>query len=147
MEILKNNKGITLVALTITIILLLILASVTLYNGGDSIKVSKSNSLKAQLELVQHAILERYAEYNITKNENEFVGTEITRQEAQTVANRISVTLKGEGTYYRLTPEELGALGVQEKEDTYIVNYQTGEVLNETETKTPLGDVLYTSAN
>ena len=34
----KNDKGVTLVALTITIIVLLIIAGIAIYNGKESVK-------------------------------------------------------------------------------------------------------------
>ena len=64
---LRDNKGITLIALSITIIVLLILAAVTIGGGNESIKMSKNNKLVVELDMVQHACLERYSEYKLTK--------------------------------------------------------------------------------
>ena len=49
----KNNKGITLIALTITIIILLILASITIYSGKESIKKAQLESLKTNMLLIK----------------------------------------------------------------------------------------------
>lgn len=144
---LKKDNGVTLIALIITIIIILILASITIYSGANSIKVAKSNSLQAQLSVVQHAALERYTQYTTSNDVDIIAGTKISNEEAEKVASELGVTLKEEGEYYRLTPSDLSRIGITEGlEDTYIVNYQTGEVMNETETKTPLGEALYTSA-
>lgn len=145
MQMLKENKGITIITLVVTIIILLILAGVGIYSGGDSLKVAKSNSLQAQLDLVQHSILERYAKYELTQKNNIIVGTPIEYTEAQGVASKIGITLKSTANYYRLEPTDLEQLGILDEEDTYIVNYQTGEALNETQLKTILGEALYTS--
>ena len=49
----KENKGITLVALTITIIVLLIIAGIAIYSGNDIIKNAKLESLKTNMLLIQ----------------------------------------------------------------------------------------------
>lgn len=146
MEAIKENKGITLIALVITIIVLLILAGVALGSGGDSIKTAKSNSAIVQLDMVQHAILERNSQYKLTKNESTLVGTKVAIEEVENIASQIEVTLKATDNYYRLEVEDLKKLGITEETDTYIVNYETGEVINETQLRTVTGEVLYTSA-
>lgn len=49
----KNEKGITIVVLTITIILLLILAGITIYMGQDSIQKANLEGLKTNMLLIQ----------------------------------------------------------------------------------------------
>lgn len=49
----KNEKGITVVALIITIILLLILAGITIYTGNDSIQKANLEGLKTNMLLIQ----------------------------------------------------------------------------------------------
>ena len=85
----RNNRGITLIALTITIIVLLIIAAVTIGGGNESIKMSKSNKLLAELDMVQHACLERYAEYKLTKNSRLLVGNEVGYNYARSLASDI----------------------------------------------------------
>ena len=45
--------------------------------------------------------------------------------------------------YYRLTPKNLTELSILNSEHTYIINYYTGEVYNETKKNTTDGLVLY----
>lgn len=52
-EITKDNKGITLVALIITIILMLILTSVTTYTGINTYKSMQVTKFVAQMQLIQ----------------------------------------------------------------------------------------------
>ena len=76
-EILKNKKGITLIALIITVIVLLILVGVTIVTlTGDNGILSQSNKAKTQndreevLERVKIEVLASYGEdgkYNIDK--------------------------------------------------------------------------------
>ena len=49
----KNENGITLVVLTITIIILLILAGITVYTGKDSIQKANLEELKTNMLLIQ----------------------------------------------------------------------------------------------
>lgn len=144
----RDNKGITLIALAITIIVLIIIAGIVLNGGNNSIKMTKSNKMLADLDIVQHACLERYTEYKLTKNESILKGTVITYSEAQNVASSMEInSLSNEGVYYELNPEDLKSLGLSESEDTYIVNYEKGIVMNKTTKQTPNGDNLYKDTN
>ena len=49
----KDKKGITLVSLVITIILLIIIASISVYSGTNLIKYAKYNKAKSEMETVQ----------------------------------------------------------------------------------------------
>ena len=49
----KNNKGITLVSLVITIIVLLILASVFIYSGVNTVRYTKFNKVKSEISIIQ----------------------------------------------------------------------------------------------
>ena len=48
------------------------------------------------------------------------------------------------GYYYRLSDSDLKEMGVTQAQDSYIVNYKTGEVINETLKATRTGVPLYT---
>ena len=50
---LKQNKGITIVALTITIIILLIIAGIALYNGKDIIQRANLEELRTNMLLIE----------------------------------------------------------------------------------------------
>lgn len=52
-NITKDNKGITLVALIITIVIMIILGSVTIYTGLDTYKLSKVNAFVIEMQLIQ----------------------------------------------------------------------------------------------
>lgn len=145
---LRENKGITLIALVITIIVLLILAGITLRGGNESVKTTRSNKLLTELDMVQHACLERYTEYKLTLNDALLVGESVSSaeySEVRTLASKKGVTLPAEpeGTYYKLDPNSsagkgaLQSLGITNIEDVYIVNYSKGSVMNYTTQETP----------
>ena len=49
----KKEKGITLTSLVITIIILLIIASISVFSGTQTIKYAKWNKAKSEMETVQ----------------------------------------------------------------------------------------------
>lgn len=148
----KENKGITLVALVITIVVLLIIASITIYSGTINVDGIKSKNKVAELEMVKHAVLEQYSKYDLTKNEVYLIGTVVPQTEMNTIASSMGIrlvtipsTYDGKD-YYRLSPSDLQKIGVTNTKDTYIVNYVSGEVINDTVRVTKNGDQLYTYA-
>ena len=144
---LKDSKGITLIALIITVIVLLILAAVGISGGRAAIKMSKDNRVKADLGVVQHAILERYSKYLLTKDDQMLIGTKIEYSEAAGIAVQLDQILPEEGDYYRLEPSDLKKLGLNDAEHTYIVNYQKGIAFNETIKQTSNGEYLFLKTN
>lgn len=147
-----KNSGITLIALAITVAVLLILLSVTVTLGIRSMGETTEDKLKAELSMVQNAVLQQYYKYTVTKKEQDIVGTLVPDAEIQSIASQRNITLTtiegagGEYSYYRLTPTELKTIGIKNSKDTYIVNYGTGEVINETVKETQTGYKLYIQA-
>ena len=153
MRDLKKESGITLIILIITVIVMVILAAVTIPIGIEQVKDSKNKKYISELEIVKQAIFEAHTLYNKTKNINVLKGEEASLSEVQTLASEMGVTLRNipsgydeaETKYYRIVGTDLDELGVQKSIHAYIVNYLTGEVLNETRVKTDDNIPLYTS--
>lgn len=145
MNIRKNN-GITLVALVITIILLLVVSGISITGKLRGDKESKSAEQISELNIIQHALLERYTRAQLTKEE--LPGTTITKADVQDIIDDINgktgnnIELKGT-EYKKLEKADLENLGITREEDTFIVNYKTGEVINETVRVTNLNKALY----
>ena len=158
----NKEKGITLIALITTIIILLIIAGVTIGGTIRGIDESQENKLFSELKMVQHAIVERKTKYDLTGQEevlNEY-GTKINSISDIDIVddrgNDVDLKLKSEidteqndKAYYRLNKEDLKAIGLESGAESngassnYIVNYSTGEVYNETVKKSPTGKLLY----
>lgn len=137
----RENKGVTLIALVITIIILLIIASISIESGITGAEKATENKLFSELKMVQHAILERYTRVMLTKEE--LPGKKLEQQEINELEQKLNgESLKGK-EYYKITKNNLEELGITETIDEYIVNYQTGEVYNNTRHKTISGKVLY----
>lgn len=155
-KVINHEKGITLLALVITIVVLIILASITINIGKDGIKESKENTMLSELGMVQNAILQRKTKVDLT-NET-YPGETITEANInleETIQeindNRasgeeeISRKDSDDSHYYFLSTENGGLeeLGITNSEDAYIVNYETGEVINYTTKLTGTGKPLY----
>lgn len=143
----RRNNGITLIALVITIILLLIISGISITGTITDQKQAEANTQITELNIIQHAILERYTKSQLTKEK--LPGTMIEKAEVQSVIDEIKsktgedITLKGT-EYNQLNKSDLEKLGITGEEDTYIVNYKTGEVINKTQKVTKTGVGLYT---
>ncbi len=148
----KKNKGITMVALVITIVILLIIAGISIGTGNNIIKQTEIENIKTNMLLIKVKGLE-YAE-----NANFKLGTNIdTIKEGEEKSNRIQkakAELKGEEIvdanqlsnkigitqenlveenatyiyYYKLTSENLTEMGIanvksDDKNGLYIIRY------------------------
>lgn len=154
-KVLKNEKGITLLALVITMIILMILVGITINIGKNGITESREDAMLSELGIVQNAILQRKTKADLT-GEN-YPGETITEaninleETIEEINNRtsgeeeISRKDRDDSHYYFLSTENGGleALGITNSEDAYIVNYETGEVINYTTKLTGTGKPLY----
>ncbi len=74
----KNNKGISLIALLVTIIVIIIMSSITIYNGSNMIKDARKKSSEDRLKTICSAILkdDTFLDFSgdseITLNESDF---------------------------------------------------------------------------
>ena len=129
MNRLNEKKGITLIALIITISVLTILLGVTLYNGVSDIRTARNEKLLSELEIVKHAVYEAYTNYKKTGDEDFIIGTE--SNDFDSVASSMGVTLINpvansiDKKYYELNSANLKDIGLTNISDTYIVNYYT----------------------
>ena len=62
-KIIKKEKGVTMVALVITVIILIILTSMLIYNATDSAQIKALTNLYNDIELLREKVSEYYNEY------------------------------------------------------------------------------------
>lgn len=142
----RKEQGITLMVLVITIILLLIISGISITGTLRGHEETEEASEISELNMIQHAILERYTKAQLTKET--LPGTDIEKDQVQNTIDEINsesneqISLKGT-EYKRLDTTDLSNLGIKKEEDTFIVNYKTGEVINETKKTTKSGKALY----
>ena len=153
MYVLKEEKGITIISLVITFILLLLISTIGVNMGIGEINSIKDSKLTTELEMVQHAVLEQYTKYKTTKDSVYLVGNKITKEEASNLANEMGITLANipdtylNKDYYKLDNVALESIGINNSQDEYVINYVSGEVMNITVKKLKNNSPLYTKAN
>ena len=155
-KVINKEKGITLLALVVTIIMLIILASTIVNIGQNEIKESEENAKLSELGIVQNAILQRKTKADLTDEDypgetiieaNINLEKSIEEMNDHRASGEEEITKKDDdnSNYYFLSTENGGLeeLGITNSEDAYIVNYETGEVINYTTKLTGTGKPLY----
>ena len=155
-KVMDHEKGITLLALVTTIIVLIILVSTIVNISQNGIKESKEDTMLSELGIVQNAILQRKTKADLT--DEDYPGETIIEANInleKTIEEINNNRASGEeeiikkdddnSNYYFLLTENGGLeeLGTTNSEDAYIVNYETGEVINYTTKLTETGKTLY----
>ena len=65
----KKENGVTLVSLIVTVIVLIILSSISINSGLDTIRYSKYNEAKSEIEYIQSTVNSWYTEYSNLKGD------------------------------------------------------------------------------
>lgn len=112
----KSNKGITLAALVITIIVILLLSGTAAYVGYDAIQTSSEQRFLSQLKEVNEAVnlhTEDYKDLGLVQLETD-------------------VTFNDNSYNYKLeSKEDYEKIGLSNVEDTIYVNFDTGQIYSE----------------
>lgn len=137
----RKEKGITLTALVLTIIIITILTSVSVYTGTNLIREANLQSINTNMLQIQIKVksIEEKVEFNNDDGE-EYVGEKLSDDEATELIAKVNSTYvviddydAETDKYYKLKNEDLVNLGlqaIQEDEDyTYVVNYRSNEVI------------------
>ena len=141
----RDEKGVTLTVLAVTIVVLMILVSVTVDLGVSSINSTKDRKLQAELEMVQQACISEYTKakelgyLNTSGTPANFIGDIISPTNLPSLTSGLAWTFTSYPTgfpdykkYYELDKDDLTSMNILNSEHTYIVNYYTGEVYNKT---------------
>lgn len=168
----KNEKGVTMIILIVTILLLLILAGVGVTAGIGNIGFVTDDKLEIELGIVRQAVTEQYGKAlavgktQVTPDNSDvsfWLGERITDFSNIQLPEEATITKTApteafyemarhyapvyqEDFYYRLTPEDLSSIGIGNAKATYVVNYSTGEIYNETQKVNRQSKLLYLPA-
>lgn len=122
----KANKGISLIALVITIVVMIILAGVSIYYGTrENISTAYETDMYTEILNVSDAAFQRSLTNRLDATRYPFVGTPLTDSAPQVVNN----ASYGDG-WYLLKVTDHPELGLENVTNEYIVNYLTGEVVS-----------------
>ena len=144
----KNNKGITMISLVITIIVLLILSSIIIYNSKYQLKMKYLNNLYADIESINSKVADYYLKNDsLPIFENAYLNSkEDLEQMLSTISNNqedLGINVNDEGKYYVINLSKLDNLtlnyGIDYKnwtdtstnedfQDLYIINEVTHQI-------------------
>lgn len=132
---LQMNNGITLIVLVITIIVLLIIASISVFVGKDTIKRAKLEELRTNMLLIQAKAKEYVEEANfkLGKSPDENKKVQVRKEVYETIAklepaNGISVPSQiPVANCYKVTKEAMEEWGLDkiktEKDEYYLIKF------------------------
>lgn len=129
----KNSKGITLVSLVITIILLMLITSVTVYTGSNVIKQVNLQNVNTDMMLIKAKVktMEEQAKFN--KDNSNYKGTPlIDVHDNKKIDKLVDEGIVEDITkYYLLSKEDLNSMGLEKIDiaDGYLVNYESEEII------------------
>ena len=120
----KNNKGITMITLIVTIILMLIIAGVTINQSVKNIEARKIDSLYADLELLEDKVNTYYLNNGSLPIKEEFKGSDNFKSVRNVNDNNV---------YYVIDISKLEGVSLSMKldftgDDVYIMNEQSHTV-------------------
>ena len=137
----KNEKGITILSLIVTLTILAIIGLTIFYTATGIDENVEDDVLIAELETIHHIILQEYNK-KLTLSEYEYKGTTLLA----TPKYQSIIDYKDEfvgSNIYEINKENLNDIGAKNVKSRYWVCYETGEVLNIDYIKSN-GEVLYT---
>lgn len=122
----KNNKGISLMSLVITIILILIIASMSIYYGvSKNIDTATDTISYSEILDVSEAVSQRALMNRLNASLYPLIGTPLSDSNPIKIQN----TSYGDN-WYRLEDENFSDLSLESVKNVYIVNYETNEVVS-----------------
>ena len=141
-----NSKGVTLIALVITVIVLLILASIATYSGMDIIESSKLSTFTAEMKIMQTQVNSLYDKWKRGEIDINALGNSLDSVSEQ--ANKVlkdelfidDEDISGYRYYDQKTIQDLGIEGVKQE---FFVNVEQREVVSYKGLKYD-GDMYYT---
>ncbi|MCI9016277.1 MAG: LamG domain-containing protein [Clostridia bacterium] len=127
----KSQKGITLLTLIITIIVILILAGITITSGTDALKTSKKTAFISELEMVQAKINIIYEKMKLNKEDIEYyknLGKDITILGEEKLNEILKATNKEGFRYFQ--KEDLKKIDIENISQELLINFETREVIS-----------------
>lgn len=132
----KNAKGITLISLVVTIIILVILSSIITYSGLSSIRNNKFEKLRFEMEIVQANVNLWYQQYIDVPNEEIDIGSPIpdsmlselqgptgTLNKVKEISDSMNIDMSNDISSYRyFSKTDFESLQISGIENNYIID-------------------------
>ncbi len=122
----NNNKGISIITLIITIVIIIILAGMSIYYGLDK-NIGETTNTMSYNEIfdVSESVSQRTLLNRINPDKYKLIGEKLTDANPK----KINEITYGDG-WYELLAKESSKLGLENVKKNYVVNYKTGEVIS-----------------
>lgn len=128
-----GNKGLTITTLAITIVVIIMLASIGIYTGTDIIKRANLQNINTNMMLIQAKTKTIMEQAKFNKDTSNYKGTKLTelgdnKKVDELIENHI---IERNENYYFLTQTNLNEMGLEKikADDGYIVEYETNEII------------------
>ena len=129
-----NSKGVTLIALVITVIVLLIIASIATYSGMQIIESSKLNTFTAEMKIMQTQVNNLYDKWQRGEEDINTLGKSLNyNSEVQEQVNEVLKTVLDiqDTTGYRYYDQEtIQDLGIEGVKQEFFINVEQREVVS-----------------
>lgn len=138
----RDTKGITLISLIITIIVMLIIAGVATYSGIEAINTTKKTAFISEMEMIQAKVNTIYEKRKESTQQLQYyneIGQDISKVEESKLTTVLGETPK-EGFRY-FSKKDLKTLELENINQEVIINYDTREVISLTGIK--IKDMVY----
>jgi type II secretory pathway pseudopilin PulG len=125
----KSEKGVTLIALVLTLIVLAILVSVIGYSGTKTVNYAKLTAFTTEMRIMQSKVNELYEEY---KNGNDDIlnnGEELS-EDTPNIKVFTALGIEDYSKYRYFDEETIKSLGLEEITDEFFVNIATRDVIS-----------------
>lgn len=136
----RENKGITLIALVITVTVLIILASIATYSGVGIIRQSKLNKFTTEMKIMQTEVNDLYQKATsgetVEVNGNNYTGLDIYNigKDLDSKANSVFTSETSgitDKSGYRLYDQDIiQGLGIEGVEEEYFVNVEKRSIIS-----------------
>lgn len=130
-QILKQEQGITLIVLAISVIVLGILAVTAIYNGTSGLDTADKQAFISELQMIQAKVNTIYEKRKISESDKRYydlIGRDISYLN-QTKLNEALGSTPREGFKYYM-PEDLERLDLSNITQAVLINYDTRQVIS-----------------
>ena len=129
----ENQKGITLISLVITIVVLAIITGIAVSASTDSIKSAKRTAFITELEMIQEKVNTIYEKRKLNEEDVAYynsLGQDVSKVEA----SKLLQILKGQSSmgYLYFSKEDLKKLDLDNISQDVIINFSTRDVISTT---------------
>ena len=131
----KNEQGITLIALILTCIILGILASVGIYSGVETVRSSRFTAFTTELKVLQTNVNDWYQEYrdgnnNVLTSGDEISSNSTVQSQANLVFTAGESGITDQTGYRYFSSDTLISLGIENIEEDYFINIEKRSVVS-----------------